>query len=144
MPTKLLSEYYNYFESLFSAGGCWIKMMCKQSFGCDSRMLTLKKKSTYIYGVVILLIGDRPPQGAEPFLKPYCLTARKCCKNVTWILGWSVLWASMPANEHSSFVHLLLATSLFVLVTKSWEVTDPQWDLAFWIFSTTLCWKTIL
>lgn len=32
----------------------------------------------------------------------------------------------MPADERSSFVHLLLVTSPFVLVTKSWEVTDPQ------------------
>lgn len=34
----------------------------------------------------------------------------------------------MLADEYSSFVHLLLVTSSFVLVTKSWEVTDPQWD----------------
>lgn len=34
----------------------------------------------------------------------------------------------MLADEYSSFVHLLLVTSPFVLVTKIWEGTDPQWD----------------
>lgn len=37
----------------------------------------------------------------------------------------------MLADGYSSFVHLLLVTSQFVLVTKSWDMTDPQWDTLF-------------
>lgn len=36
----------------------------------------------------------------------------------------------MLADENSSFVRLLLVTYPFVLVTKSWKVTDPQWEAA--------------